>query len=458
MPTAPPIASRLRSHLEAGAPFGPGDRVLVACSGGLDSTALLHLLRFPLADWRLELRAAHLDHAMRSASDADADWIRGLCRAWGVPAVIERASPPPDSEAGARHVRYAFLQRVAAPGEWILTAHHADDQAETLLFRMIRGTGLAGLRGIRPRRGRIVRPLLPFRRAELREYARTVRLAFRDDPTNRDLRFARNRIRHTVIPELERVRPGAVEALSRLARHADGLERAWRTALERLEHEVVLQSDEAGATLARAVLRSYHPHLRARVLRHVLRRYGSTPDRAGTQAALEFISSGRSGGGVDLPGGVRLERDFDRLRIQRGDEVRARGAADLPLVIGSAGPGSGSATIGGRVVRVEWRPRTGLEPGTGTERRKALLAAPELPLTLRGWRPGDRIRLGYGTKKLKKLFAEHRLGRRARARVPVLVDGAGDVVWVVGVARRACAHESGAGGALEIRVADAEQR
>jgi len=452
---AAPLAARLAAHLEADALLRRGDRILVACSGGLDSVTLLHLVRFGLPDWSLELRAAHLDHAMRPDSARDAGWVAGLCRAWGVPLVLERAAPPPESEAEARRVRYDFLERVARADERILTAHTADDQAETLVFRMIRGTGLRGLRGIRPVRGQVVRPLLPFRRDDVVEYARGARIAFREDPSNRDLRFARNRIRHRVLPELERARPGATRALARLAHHADRADRGWKSLMRHLERDVVLQSDEAGATLARPMLRSYHPHLRAGVLRHVLRRYGPPPDRAGTRAALEFISSGRSGGGVDLPGGVRLERDFDAIRIsRRARELDATGP-DSPLVIGSAGPGEGTARIGGRSLWVAW---SDAEAGgrNGPGERAAFPGRLAYPLTLRGWRPGDRIRLGYGTKKLKKLFSERRLDRRSRDRVPVLVDAVGRVLWAVGVAQ--CAGEDRGGGALQITVADAEQR
>lgn len=451
----PPLPSRLEAHLEDTGLIRPDDAVLVACSGGLDSIALLHLLRFGLPGYRLDLRAAHLDHAMRPSSAGDAAWIRGLCRAWDVPLVSERAAEAPSSETEARRIRYAFLHRVARDLERVATAHHADDQAETLLFRMIRGTGLRGLRGIPARRGPIIRPLLPFRRADLATYADRVGLAYRDDPSNRDLRMARNRIRHRVLPELERIRPGAVMALVRLARHAERAERGWQAVLDRLGEQAILESDETGVTLARSVLRSYHPQVRAGVLRHVLRRYGSTPDRAGTHAALEFISSGRSGGGLDLPGNVRLERDFDRFRVARVSRGIESTGADDPLVIGSSAPGQGTATIGGRVLDVAWGAsvRGAVTEGEKHARFHGRLA---YPLTLRGWRPGDRIRLDYGSKKLKKLFAEHRLDRRARARVPLLVDDTGQVLWAVGLAHGAEGTEDGE--ALEITVVDAEQR
>ncbi|MEJ2504628.1 MAG: hypothetical protein P8177_15180, partial [Gemmatimonadota bacterium] len=165
-------------------------------------------------------------------------------------------------------------------------------------------------------------------------------LAWREDPTNRDLSLARNRIRHRVLPELEAARPGAARALARLAGRAAAVEAALEAVVERAEADAILQSDGTGVTLARPVLHSYDSGLRARLLRRVLRRYGSAPDRGGTHAALEFISSGPSGGELHVRGGIRLERDFDRIRVERRPR---RDGEDVPLVIRDAGPDAGRA-------------------------------------------------------------------------------------------------------------------
>ncbi|MBR9991214.1 MAG: tRNA lysidine(34) synthetase TilS, partial [Gemmatimonadetes bacterium] len=343
--------ARLRVHVAR--TIGDRRKILVALSGGLDSVVLLHLLRFPI---RTELVAAHFDHAMRPDSALDASWVSGLCRAWDVGLETARAADPPESEATAREMRYAFLfaaaERLGADA--VLTAHHADDQAETVLFRLARGTGLPGLAGIPVRRGILVRPLLAFTRAELEEYAAQYRLAWREDPGNRSLRFARNRIRHCVLPELERARPGATRRIARLAQAAAAAERGWRSVIAVAVDDVVEHRDEGGFVLARERLLAYDPHIRARVLRHLLERLDSRPDRAGTRSAVTFIRSGMSGTGVELPGGVRLEREFDSLHLRT---ARAEAQQqDVALRIADAGPGSGRFVAGGRKYAARWAP------------------------------------------------------------------------------------------------------
>lgn len=443
------LRARLDVHLREA--LSGRRRILVAFSGGLDSVVLLHLLRFVSAR---DIVAAHFDHAMRAGSGADAQWVRGLCRAWDVPLEMARAEDAPSSEAAARELRYSFLLAAAerAGADAVVTAHHADDQAETVLFRLARGTGLAGLAGIPVRRGIIVRPLLAFTRAELQAYAAAAGLSWREDPSNRSLRFARNRIRHRVLPELERARPGATRRIARLAHAAASAERAWRSIVDAALQDVVEYDDERGIMLARERLLAYDPHVRARVLRHLLDRLGSRPDRAGTRSAMTFIRSGASGGGVELAGGVRLEREFDRLSLR---PVRtAPQQPDVVLRIANAGPGAGKFVAGGQEYAARWT-----TAGQGARAGHAASFDPSslrFPLELRAWRAGDRIRLAYGSKKLKRLFQERRIGRGRRAALPVLSDSDGAVLWVVGVARSSDAPPPAAEPALEITVIDVD--
>jgi tRNA(Ile)-lysidine synthase len=430
------VRDRFRRHLLRSRLLAGERTLLVAVSGGLDSVVLLHLLRFGGFDFAI--RAAHFDHRMRAGSAADARWVRGLCRAWGVPLIEGTAVTPPRGEADAREQRYAFLARAAdaadeddVRADAILTAHHADDQAETLLFRIARGTGIAGLRGIPARRGRIVRPLLPFSRAELAAYAGSAGLQWREDPTNRELRYARNRIRLVVLPALEAASPGAGANIARLAGRAAELEDAWRALLERAVADVLISRSGRGFALARDRLLGYHPHVRARVLRLLLHDLGCIPGRAATRAAVRFIRTGSSGAAIALPHGVRMAREFDRILLERAAGPAA--AEDAPLMIADSAPGQAVFRLGGKDWTVRWS-MAALDQAPGAHAGFDPSAL-RFPLALRGWRPGDRIRLPFGTRKLKELFRERRIGRSARGRIPVLVDADGAVVWVVGVAQ-----------------------
>jgi tRNA(Ile)-lysidine synthase len=456
------VRARFAAHLERSGLLDGCGRVLVALSGGLDSVCLLHLLRFPRAPFDVE--AAHFDHAMRDGSAADAAWVRGLCRAWEVPLHEARAERAPRSESEARDMRYEFLEAVAARSgaEAILTAHHADDQAETVLFRLARGTGLAGLAGIPARRGNIARPLLPFERSEVRAFAQRAGIRWRDDPTNVDLRYARNRLRHVVLPELERAQPGAARRIASLAQRAAEAESAWQGIVHEATQQAVTDRDDTRIQLARERLLGYHPHVRARVLRQLLRDSGHPLDRAGTRVAMEFISSGSSGTRVELAGGVRLEREFDHIVLHWAatavTSTADAGPAPSAAVLRIAGPeaGAGSFVAAGRQYDVRWWCGTESDAVRGGSDAVFDAAALHFPLELRVAAPGDRIHLGYGSKKLKKLFPERRIGRAQRARVPVLYDATGSVLWVVGVARSSMARPGTGSRDFTITVLDGE--
>lgn len=429
-----------------------GHTVLVAVSGGVDSVVLLHLFQSAASALGIDLHAAHFDHAMRPDSAADAAWVLQLCEAWRIPLISRRAQHSISGETAARKERYQFFQRAmnATGATRVATAHHADDQIETVLFRLLRGTGLRGLAGIPLRRGSFIRPLLRFRKTDLLAYAEAEGLEHRHDASNDQLEYARNRIRREVIPAIETVRADAGKCILKLARYAARTEAAWRCTLERMERPLIVNGDTRFTELARPILLEYDPELRVRVMRHVLRRYGVVPGRAGMRQLLAFCENARSGAALSVAGHVKIERVFDRIRIAR---VSRQVAPDERVtVVGNSG--SARLILGGCVYAVEWK--TGdVRPSAAGHFDLAILAYDPV---MRAWQPGDRIALPYGTKKLKKLFAERRIAVPDRDRIPILADTQGRVLWVAGVARSVHALPSDTGPALNITVSNADSR
>lgn len=448
------LETRFAAELRGGGP-APGERVVVALSGGLDSVVLLHLLRFGRPQAGLELHAAHFDHAMRPSSRDDALWVAGLCRAWGVPLVTERAQAAPKSEEAAREIRYGFLERARARvgARLVLTAHHADDQAETVLFRAVRGTGPSGLAGIPAgREPGILRPLLGFWREELERHAERARLSWRDDPSNIEFKYARNALRGRILPEIERlVAPGARRALVRLADLAREDEAGWASVLPALMAPLRVEADDSGVSLDREAFVALHPAVQARILRSLAADVGVRFDEAGVRSALQLATTALSGRGIDLGGAWTMSRELDRVVLSAGRTV----PPDEPLLIRDSGPGLGAARIAGERIHVVWGRGVGEgRPGPGTPRHAERFDPEGLrfPLMVRAREPGDRIRLAAGTKKVKKLFLERRIPTPRRERIPLLVDAEGDVLWIPEVARAEPRQGRAEPGALRIGI------
>ncbi|KRE98593.1 tRNA(Ile)-lysidine synthase [Frateuria sp. Soil773] len=286
-------------HLEAALAAAPAGALCVAFSGGPDSAALLHALaQLPAARAR-GLRALHVDHGLHADSAAWAAHCTDFCAGLGVdcevrPVTVERDGEGP--EAAARRARYRAFAAQLRPGEWLLLGHHRDDQAETVLLKLLRGAGPEGLGGMRAQRplgaGRLWRPLLDLPRAMLRDYAAAQRLACIDDPSNADTALARNRLRHDILPRLERHWPHAVDsilhsaALCRAA--AEALREPWLAALERL-HDPASGSLDAAGWLALA------PALRGPLLDHWLHRRGLPSPTTAQRRQIERQCGARPG-------------------------------------------------------------------------------------------------------------------------------------------------------------------
>ncbi len=321
--TPPQVPDRIRETVRRfaldHALFQPGSLV-VAVSGGTDSAALLLLLADLAPDLGLVLHVAHFDHRIRRTAAADAQFVTDLAQSVGATVRLGRAERVPKSEDDARRERYAFLRRVAAErnAALVATGHTRDDQAETVLLHLARGSGISGLAAMRPLREGVVRPLLCIGRTETAAVCAAANVAPREDPSNRSLRFARNRIRRRVLPELAVINPQVADALSRLADAAAGVLASHReralTALAGAERDGTIDLDALGPDAAvrdEALAIAWE-----RVTRHVL-----TARHRDAIAAQAGRGDGRAA--LDLPGG-RLEREHRAVRIKpHGTDERA---------------------------------------------------------------------------------------------------------------------------------------
>jgi tRNA(Ile)-lysidine synthase len=463
----------------------PDESVLCALSGGADSVALLFVLRELEAGGALRLAgAAHLNHQLRGAdADADERFCRALCQRLGVPIAIERAdvaalarAEKRSIEDAARSVRYAFLTRAADAlhADTIAVAHTEDDQAETFLLRLMRGAGTRGLAAIRPRAGRVIRPLLEITRAELREYLAALGEPFREDASNLDVSFARNRVRHELIPLLQsRFSPSVARVLAREAALARQDEEFLAAEAIKLASRIVLLNTEVRLDVPG--LRSAPRALSSRVAQAALQQLagaksihfdhierllaladedaaagraislpGQTAIRVGNSILLRRCRPSGLGGrtvnvdaGLVPPasrrrrgGGLADERGPARHRPQGGGgtdfavSLSIPGEVQLPGIAVGAERLPGLTGPAGRPTK--WAAR-GMEVGIAA-------AAVELPLAVRSRRPGDRFRpLGApGRRKLQDFLVDRKVPREERDSLPLVVDGHDRIVWVVG--------------------------
>lgn len=437
------IAARVRRFVARHRLWAPGARVVAALSGGSDSVAQLWLLRELEAEGAVTLAgAAHLNHGLRPTARRDEAFCRALCARLDVPLVCEtidvaaaaRASRQ-SIEVAARRLRYACLERArhATGADRIAVAHTLDDQAETVLMRLLRGAGPHGLRGVPSRRGAIVRPLLSSTRAELRAALAARNESWVEDETNADVSVPRNRIRHELLPLLaERFQPAVARVLARTAEVA-AAEDAYLEALAADLAARAVRKSRHGVRLALPTLTDAPLALQRRVVRRALADAGArrAPDLADVDRALEVCTP--SGPRAAEAAGVRVERfSPGTVLLEEG----GRPTAPQPIA-------ERTLTVPGAVeipeiepgcrVRAHWP----IEEGTAqaaVRGRVALRKDVASPLVVRGRRPGDRVRpvgLG-GTKKVQDLLVDRKVPAGERDRVPVVTDASGKIVWVAG--------------------------
>ena len=409
-----------------------GARVLCAVSGGADSICLLHLLHAMSEEGGFTLAAAHYHHGMRgAAADSDAAFVEAFCKERNIPCVIEQGDVYGEAERRGlgveetgRQLRYEFLRRTAAElgCDRIATAHNADDNLETLLLHLVRGAGLHGLAGIPPRRGDIVRPLLTTSRADIEAYLEEHKLSHVEDCTNSDDSYARNRIRHQVVPVLRQLNPrlteSAAETMGYLRADNDFLNAQAAAACSHArwaEDDLVIEARYI-AELPSAIA----PRAARRMLE--MMGDGNTDCSAAHLKAIVDLAAGEDPSAVAfLPNGRLVQRVYkDLLFTTQSDPLPPFVPTPLNLDGETAPEGT------------DWRCscRAVICPAEGEAVSGAFYLARDTvegELMLRPRQTGDEISLPRrgGTKTVKKLFIDEKVPRRERERIPVLADGRG---------------------------------
>ena len=437
MTTTDDVLDRVHRELDRLAPPAPGGErpgLLIALSGGSDSVALLHLASSWAADRGARLAAAHLDHGLRGPdSDADAAFCRDLCRDLDVPLHEGRAPADLDdaSENGLRRLRRDFLLRTLAADDGLAlcaTGHHRDDQVETLLMRLFRGTGPDGFRGIGERSGPFVRPLLCCGRDELRGWLAGRGLPWRVDATNESGDNLRARMRRDLWPVLRELfgpaaERGPLRFASLVAADAAELDRQARDVLARWRAEGA--ADDRRLPL-RDLLDLPRP-LASRLVRWICGGVDAEPgplEAAHVDRALTWPATARSGASLELAGGWTVAREFDTLLFRHPAD--AADASSWRLAVREAREEELRNPL----------PESGLTSGAT---RRALTCPAEAvrgEVRIRPWTEGEKMRpLGLsGRKKISDLLLEHRVPASARRRVPVVADDDGPL-WLVGLCR-----------------------
>ncbi|HEX4802063.1 MAG TPA: tRNA lysidine(34) synthetase TilS [Myxococcaceae bacterium] len=399
-----------------------GQKLLLAVSGGADSTAMLIATSQVAKALELTLATASLDHGLRADSAEEVRRVSALCRGLGVALYSKTLAlrDGPGLEGRARRARYLALEeiRVEAGCAFIATAHTASDQAETLLMRLLRGTSLGGASGIRPRLGRLIRPLLGCTRAEVESFLSDHRISFAVDPMNEDFRFARARVRAQLIPTIESLAgPRAVRRLAAFAAEAAS-DAALLDELAAAAHARLLVG---AGRLDAAGVRALPPALRRRVVARLLSEAGARVDRSALSRALAAVSVS---GSATLSRGVELRCSGGLIRCTRG----ARGLRSSQPSLALAGGWIEDSVSGLRIGLADALPAA-CPPGGWLQIPDA-----SLPLSVRHRRPGDRVGplAGKGAK-VQDLMVDLGIPREERDSIPVVCDAAGRIVWVVGV-------------------------
>ena len=422
-----------------------GDNVLVACSGGPDSLALVDILRKIYPQFGFQLAVAHVDHMFRGEeSAAEAQFVKEYCQRHGLTCYAKAVNVPQSlaQEGGsaqdvARRLRYQYLREVAATwgGAKIATGHHNDDQVETILIHLFRGSGGVGLGGMQACSDGVIRPLLGVTRCEIELYCQQEQLVPRRDPSNLKPNYLRNWIRLRLLPQLEAELGNSLrEPLCRMANILSDEQDYFKIMVKELWPQLTRESDDS-VFVDTELLSKQHIALKRHIFRTLIeKKQGNLTGITfhHVEKLIEMADFMPVGSKLDLPGGLRAEREYDSVQIQqrvKSSTCQSISPPGVPLCLA----GETKIAVLGLTVKAEVHSQLPqqLEPGTASFD----LASLQQPLYLRTRLPGDRFYPSgmLGEKKIKNFLIDKKVACRLRDRVPVFCDSQGVIFWLGGL-------------------------
>lgn len=391
------MLNKLTAYVRTNQMIAPGDTVICALSGGADSVALTFAMKLLAEVWDFHVAAAHFNHHLRGEeSQRDAEFVKKFCKDFEIPLYLgegEVTAGAKGLEAAARDARYAFLKSL--PGK-IATAHTADDNAETLIMHLVRGTGLRGLGGITPVMGKLIRPMLTVTRRDVEDFLEEYTLPHIEDSSNASSDFLRNRIRHEIMPVLRRENPRFSENLTAMAQNLRLDEACLSEALE-----------ENLPPVSR--LRQLHPAIRRRYVERFLRQSGvKEPEQIHIAQTEALLYADNPSAKINLPGGIAVGREYDRLiRLTQADAIR-ESVLTCPGIWQN-----GEYTI------------EAMPAAEAVLTADCFTVNPQGTMVVRSRLPGDRLRLSGGSKDLKKIMIDRKIPAARRSGIPVIADDGG---------------------------------
>ncbi|MFC6463947.1 tRNA lysidine(34) synthetase TilS [Marinilactibacillus sp. GCM10026970] len=436
------LAERFAERVIRQSYFSKDDQVLLAVSGGVDSMVLLNLMLQLPTKCRPHISVAHLNHQLRAASEKEQKAVEQICKQHKLPLYTQKWAkqihPKSGLEAAARNQRYAFFLDIMVQNDLnkLVTAHHRGDQAETILMKLVRGSSLEHLSGIKPVRDfhgrKVIRPLLEFSKKDLYEYAECVQLNYFEDETNQSLMYSRNRYRNQILPLMEKENEAVEAHLSNFAQEVNEIGSIALPIIEERTNQCA-EYTENEIKLNRSKFLNEDRSMQKQILKQLLEKLYEQSESQYKQShitlLIDWLKQKDPNSSFDLPGGYIAVREYEKILIRIPQKPLAILAEPLFINVGEWIELPGQKRLG--LFRSDTCPTV----ESGVEQIALEMDSILLPLKVRHRETGDRIRVKGmdGSKKIKDLLIDRKIPMSQRNQLIILEDASGEIVWIVGL-------------------------